>query len=82
MAKGTNLKILKPEQVERAVNLMNNRPRQCLDYRTPNEVFYKGGSDSDAIQALISLSHQILDHLLRILELYQRAVTPDKLENL
>ncbi|MDB9397750.1 IS30 family transposase, partial [Microcystis aeruginosa CS-573] len=43
-------KILKPEEVERAVNLINNRPRKCLDYQTPNEVFYKGRSDSDAIQ--------------------------------
>ncbi|TRT77727.1 MAG: IS30 family transposase, partial [Microcystis flos-aquae Ma_QC_C_20070823_S18] len=34
----------------RAVNLINNRPRKCLDYRTPNEVFYKDRSDSDAIQ--------------------------------
>jgi IS30 family transposase len=48
--KGTNFKIVKPEQVERAVNLINNRPRKCLDYRTPNEVFYEGRSDSDAIQ--------------------------------
>ncbi|ELS49307.1 transposase insI for insertion sequence element IS30b/c/d [Microcystis aeruginosa FACHB-905 = DIANCHI905] len=48
--KGTNFKIVKPEEVERAVNLINNRPRKCLDYRTPNEVFYKGRSDSDAIQ--------------------------------
>ncbi len=48
--KGTNFKIVKPEEVERAVNLINNRPRKCLDYRTPNEVFYKDRSDSDAIQ--------------------------------
>ena len=39
--KGTNFKIVKPEEVERAVNLINNRPRKCLDYRTPNEVFYE-----------------------------------------
>ncbi|BAG01170.1 transposase [Microcystis aeruginosa NIES-843] len=49
-SKGTNFKIVKPEQVERAVNLINNRPRKCLDYRTPNEVFYEGRSDGDAIQ--------------------------------
>ena len=49
-AKVTNLKIVTPEQVERAVNLINNRPRKCLDYRTPNEVFYEGRSDSDVIQ--------------------------------
>ncbi|AKV67238.1 Mobile element protein [Microcystis panniformis FACHB-1757] len=48
--KGTNFKILKPEEVERAVNLINNRPRKCLDYRSPNEVFYEGRSDSNAIQ--------------------------------
>lgn len=29
-----------PEQVEQAVNRLNNRPRKCLGYRTPNEVFY------------------------------------------
>ncbi|ARI79803.1 transposase [Microcystis aeruginosa FACHB-905 = DIANCHI905] len=45
------MKIVKPEEVERAVNLINNRPRKCLDYRTPNEVFYECKSDSDAIQA-------------------------------
>ena len=49
-SKETNLKIVKPEQVERAVNLINNRPRKCLDYRIPNEVFYEGRLDSDAIQ--------------------------------
>jgi transposase, IS30 family len=48
--KGTNFKIVTPKEVERAVNLINNRPRKCLDYRTPNEVFYKDRSDSDAIQ--------------------------------
>ena len=42
--------LAKFEEVERAVNLINNRPRKCLDYRTPNEVFYKDRSDSDAIQ--------------------------------
>jgi IS30 family transposase len=48
--KGTNLKIVKPEEVKRVVNLINNRPRKCLDYRTQFEVFYGIGSDSDAIQ--------------------------------
>ncbi|WP_287742698.1 IS30 family transposase [Microcystis sp. M169S2] len=36
--KGTNIKMVKPEQVERAINLINNRPRKCLDYQTANEV--------------------------------------------
>jgi IS30 family transposase len=48
--KGTNLKIVKPESVQKVVNLINNRPRKCLDYRTPFEVFYGIGSDRDAIQ--------------------------------
>ncbi len=33
--KGTNFKIVSPEEVEKAVELINNRPRKCLDYRTP-----------------------------------------------
>ena len=33
--KGTNFKIVKPEEVKKAVNLINNRPRKSLDYQTP-----------------------------------------------
>ncbi len=47
--KENNFKIVKPEEVEKSVNLINNHPRKSLDYRTPNEVFYGGISDSDAI---------------------------------
>jgi IS30 family transposase len=43
--KGTNFKIVKPEEVEKAVNLINNRPRKSLDYQTPYEVFYNISSD-------------------------------------
>jgi IS30 family transposase len=32
------------------VELINNRPRKCLDYRTHFEVFYGIGSDNDAVQ--------------------------------
>ena len=42
--------LAKFEEVERAVNLINNCPRKCLDYRNPNEVFYEDRSDSNAIQ--------------------------------
>jgi IS30 family transposase len=42
--------LAKFEEVERAVNLINNRPRKCLDYRNPNEVFYEDRLDSDVIQ--------------------------------
>ncbi len=42
--------LAKFEEVERAVNLINNRPRKCLDYRNPNEVFYEDRADSHVIQ--------------------------------
>lgn len=38
--KGTNLANVKPEDVRQALNLLNNRPRKCLGYKTPAEVFY------------------------------------------
>ncbi len=44
--KGTNFKIVKPEEVEKAVNLINNRPRKNPDYQTPYEVFYNISSDT------------------------------------
>jgi IS30 family transposase len=43
--KGTNFKIVKPEEVKKAVDLINNRPRKSLDYQTPYEVFYNIPSD-------------------------------------
>lgn len=39
--KKTNLKAVSPEQVQAAVDQLNHRPRKCLGYRTPYEVFYK-----------------------------------------
>jgi IS30 family transposase len=48
--KGTNFKIVKPEEVKMAVDLINNRPRKSLDYRTPFEVFYGLASGGDAFQ--------------------------------
>jgi IS30 family transposase len=47
--KGTNFKIVKPEEVQKAVELINHRPRKCLDYRTPCEVLYELSSDIDAL---------------------------------
>lgn len=49
-AKGTNFLITKHEDLENAVNLINNRPRKSLDYRTPFEVFYRHTSGSVALQ--------------------------------
>ncbi|MEB3125025.1 MAG: IS30 family transposase, partial [Synechococcales bacterium] len=40
----------KPEALKRAVELINNRPRKSLDYRTPSEVFYANRSGADALQ--------------------------------
>ncbi len=48
--KGTNFKIVKPEALERVVDLINHRPRKSLDYRTPYEVFYEHRSDTVALQ--------------------------------
>jgi IS30 family transposase len=48
--KQTNFKIVKPEALEQAVTLINNRPRKSLDYQTPFEVFYADKSDPDALQ--------------------------------
>jgi IS30 family transposase len=48
--KGTNFKIVKPEALQRAVDLINHRPRKSLDYRTPYEVFYPQPSAPVALQ--------------------------------
>jgi transposase, IS30 family len=48
--KGTNFKIVKPEVLQRAVDLINHRPRKSLDYRTPYEVFYPQPSAPVALQ--------------------------------
>jgi IS30 family transposase len=38
--KAINFKIAKPEELQKVVDILNNRPRKSLDYRTPFEVFY------------------------------------------
>jgi transposase, IS30 family len=38
--KGTNFRIVTDEELKEIVDLINNRPRESLDYRTPYEVFY------------------------------------------
>ncbi|WP_449224142.1 IS30 family transposase [Anthocerotibacter panamensis] len=42
--KSTNFKTVKPEKLQKVVNLINHRPRKCLDYRTPHEVFFEQSS--------------------------------------
>jgi transposase, IS30 family len=38
--KNTNFKIVKEEDFQKVVDLINHRPRKSLDYRTPHEVFF------------------------------------------
>lgn len=37
--KGSDFSVLTDEDIIRAVNRLNNRPRKCLNYKTPNQVF-------------------------------------------
>lgn len=39
--KGSDLAQVTDAQVQQAVELLNNRPRKTLGYRTPNEIFFK-----------------------------------------
>ena len=39
--KGCDLSKLTEAEVQRVVELLNNRPRKTLGYRTPNEIFFK-----------------------------------------
>jgi IS30 family transposase len=48
--KKTDFKRVEPEALEKAVMLINHRPRKSLDYRTPFEVFYANKSGTDALQ--------------------------------
>jgi IS30 family transposase len=38
--KGTDFRTISHSETRRTENLLNNRPRACLGFRTPNEVFY------------------------------------------
>ena len=44
--KGIDFRTVSPQQVRAVENLINNRPRACLGYRTPNEVHF--GISTDA----------------------------------
>ena len=47
--KGSDFKKVTEEDVRQAVERLNNRPRKCLKYRTPNEVFWKSARGALAI---------------------------------
>jgi len=38
--KHRDLRTVTEQEIKRAMNRLNNRPRKCLGYRTPNEVFF------------------------------------------
>jgi IS30 family transposase len=40
--KGTDFKKISEEEIDKAAALLNNRPRKCLNYRTPHEVLWSG----------------------------------------
>ena len=39
--KGTDFRNISPVEARQVENLLNNRPRACLDFRTPAEVFFE-----------------------------------------
>jgi IS30 family transposase len=40
--KGTDFNVIGKEEIDKAATLLNNRPRKCLNYRTPHEVLWSG----------------------------------------
>lgn len=42
--KGINFQLVSEEELDIIVKKVNHRPRKCLDYRTPHEVFYQASS--------------------------------------
>jgi IS30 family transposase len=47
--KGTDFRTISEEEIELIVKKVNNRPRKCLNYRTPHEVFYQTSRGALAI---------------------------------
>ena len=47
--KGSNFRKISDDDVREAASRLNNRPRKCLNYRTPKEVFWKEARGALAI---------------------------------
>ena len=45
--KGTDFRDVSHQEVRRVENLLNGRPRDCLGFKTPNEVFFGNSQDFD-----------------------------------
>ncbi len=41
LPKKTDFSLVSPKTIKAIENTLNNRPRKCLQFKTPNEVFYK-----------------------------------------
>jgi IS30 family transposase len=65
--KSTNFKIVKEDNFQKVVNLINYRPRKSLDYRTAYEVFF-ASSDTVAFHPRIGklLNSKPLNHNLKV----------------
>jgi transposase, IS30 family len=48
--KSISLKIVREENFQKVVDLINHRPRKSLDYRTPYELFYSQSEKPVALQ--------------------------------
>lgn len=48
LPKGSDLRLISDQQLALIVKRLNNRPRKCLNYQTPHEVFF--GSTSGALR--------------------------------
>ncbi len=44
--KGMDFRTVTPQEVRRVQDLINHRPRRCLDFQTPHEVFYASTNKS------------------------------------
>lgn len=40
--KGCDFRVISDEDLDRVIALLNNRPRKCLDWKTPAEIFFTG----------------------------------------
>ena len=47
--KGTDFRDVTHYEVREVENLLNNRPRACLGYRTPTEVFFDNSASKNCI---------------------------------
>ena len=41
LPKGSDLRLVSNKQLALVVKKLNNRPRKCLNYQTPHEVFFR-----------------------------------------